>query len=417
MNAVIDGRAPVEQRNFALLVSDIGWFGLALAATRFLSVFAIRLGASPIELGLISALPSLVMLLSAGFGVRWLARFRTTRAAIILPASLFRLSMLLPMFAPFLPEPYQPIWLIAAVTIPALGQGIGGTVFLVRMRQSVSDGRMAKLMSRRSMIMNLAIAFGALAFGYMLEALVFPLNYQLMFVIAFICTMFSLSDILRLRPLNETEPMPQPKPAPIAAPKATPWQSQNFRSVALFTGVLHLAFFAIAPITPLFLVNRLGASEGFMAIFSLLELLAGAFFATVTPRLIRRYGTQAVMAFGMIITAVAALLIALATALPITLLAAVLTGAGWTFAATVGLMSYFMERTPNGETSTYSMAFHQAIGLTMFIGPMIGSVLVSGGVDLASVLLMGAALRVVAAVVLAPRAARGEPAPQVPGQV
>ena len=48
--------------NFHHLVMDVAWFGLALAASsRFAQFYAIRLGATPIELGWLAALPSLVL--------------------------------------------------------------------------------------------------------------------------------------------------------------------------------------------------------------------------------------------------------------------------------------------------------------------------------------------------------------------
>ncbi|KAB2856956.1 MAG: hypothetical protein F9K46_13545, partial [Anaerolineae bacterium] len=62
----------VERENFNHLVQDIGWFGLALpATTHFLSAFAIRLGASASLLGLMAAIPALIVLISAGLAGRW----------------------------------------------------------------------------------------------------------------------------------------------------------------------------------------------------------------------------------------------------------------------------------------------------------------------------------------------------------
>ncbi|MCU0463732.1 MAG: hypothetical protein MUF38_04100, partial [Anaerolineae bacterium] len=81
----------IEDRNFTHLLMDVVWFGLALTATaRFLSVFAIRLGASPTEQSLLVGLQGLAMGLSTLFALRWRNRFQTTAQAIDLPGFFFR---------------------------------------------------------------------------------------------------------------------------------------------------------------------------------------------------------------------------------------------------------------------------------------------------------------------------------------
>ena len=64
------------QKNFSLLVADIGWFGLALPATsQFLAIYAIRLDASAALLGWLAALPSIVALISSTFAQWWRKRY------------------------------------------------------------------------------------------------------------------------------------------------------------------------------------------------------------------------------------------------------------------------------------------------------------------------------------------------------
>ncbi len=61
------------QANFINLYADIAWYGALVGSSlAFLSVYAARLGASPLEIGLLTAGPALVNLtLSLPFG-RWL---------------------------------------------------------------------------------------------------------------------------------------------------------------------------------------------------------------------------------------------------------------------------------------------------------------------------------------------------------
>src|SRR5690606_10165919 len=76
----------VERSNFNHLVMDIAWFGLALAATsRFLSVYAIRLGGTPADLGWLTSFPALLLLISATFSGWWQQHFPNAVKAVFLP--------------------------------------------------------------------------------------------------------------------------------------------------------------------------------------------------------------------------------------------------------------------------------------------------------------------------------------------
>lgn len=389
-----------EQTNFRHLVMDIAWFGLAVAATsRFLSVYAIRLGATPADLGWISSLPALILLVSASAAAWWRRRYGNPVKALFLPGLGMRFLFLLPALAPFLPLQWQPLWLILSVSIPALPQGIASVAFTVIMRESVEPSVMTRLLSRRQLALNVAVAIGALAFGVWLETAPFPLNYQTMFMLAFIFALASLWHCMRIRVTEEAQmPVSVPAQALAAVPQkaVSAWRSRGFLQVGFVAGVIHFAFFTLVPVTPLFLVNRLGANEGFMALFGMVELMAGATASMLAPRIAQKIGTRPMIAVAMVGTALAAIIIALAPNLYVTLIAALISGSCWTAAAGVGLFSIFMENTPIEESTSYSTAFNQVIGLAVFAGPMVGSMLANGGVNLTLVLAVGAGLRLIA---------------------
>ncbi len=100
----------------------------------------------------------------------------------------------------------------------------------------------------------------------------------------------------------------------------------------------------------------------------------------------------------MVGTALAALILATANHLPITLVAGAISGASWT-AATIGLFGLFIDSThdvPNTEMTRYSTVYHQLIFVAAFIGPMIGSNLANIGIALPLVMLLGVTLRILA---------------------
>lgn len=409
-----------EKANFNHLVGDIAWFGIAMAASsRFLSVYAIRLGATPADLGWIAALPALLLLISASFGTWWARRYGNPVRSLFWPGVGMRLMFLLPAFAPFLPPHLQPAWLILSVSLPALPQGIASVVFFVVMRGSIDPAHMTRLLSRRQLAINVCVAIGALAFGVWLKGVPFPLNYQVMFLVAFLFSLGSLYHCIKIRVADPKRATAEivltgsstpgdavTSPAPVArthpaksffASMFKPFRSASFRRVGFLAALIHVTFFFLIPVVPLFLVNHLGADEGYMAVFALIELASGATASILAPRITARIGTRPMMALAIAGTALAALIIALAPNLYVALIAAAFSGGCWTAAAGVGIFTYFVDNTPAEDMSTHSTAYHQIIGLSTFIGPMLGSMLANGGVNLVVLMLFGAALRLFAA--------------------
>jgi hypothetical protein len=259
------------------------------------------------------------------------------------------------------------------------------------MREAVNDDRLTSLMSRRNLALNVTVALSGLAFGFWLEQAPFPVNYQAMFLLAFALALVSQLHLTRIhvKPVVVTPVVIQPK--------NRPWRSPKFHQVALVAGVTHIAFFAIFPLTPLHLVKNLGASEGFMALFALAELAAGALISTFAPRIVQRIGNRKMVAVSIVGTGVAAVIVAIAPHLYVTLLAAAISGASWTLTG-MGIFGYFAENTPSEEMTSFTTAYHQTIFAVMFVGPLIGSGLANSGVNLPVVLLIGAVARFVAGI-------------------
>lgn len=389
------GPTAVENANFRNLVADVAWYGLAFAATsRFLSVYAIRMNATPLQLGLLTGLPALMWLGSSMLSSWWAHRYPNAIQALRWPTLGMRMVFILPLFAPLFPAQLQVIWLIVATTLTAIPQGISNVLFMDMFRKAMPNpNRMTALLARRSLFVNIFLAAGALGYGLLLEVGTFPYNYMLMFALAFGAALMSYRACMRIK-------VPDEPPVTHHAPRVRPWSRPEFRQVAMAAFVIHLAFTSINAIIPLRLVSELEMNEGFMALYGLVELSAAALISLVAARAARTLGSQGLIVTGMIGTAIAAGLIAL-SANPVLILAgAGLSGAAWTLAASVGLFCFFSERTPTGEGSVqYATAYNQSIGLALFAGPMIGSALATGGINLVTVMLIGGLLRFGSAIV------------------
>lgn len=381
-----------ERSNFRHMVMDILWYGLALPATsRFLQVYAIRLGADATELTWLASLPAIVLLLSASLASWWMGRYNgDARRATIWPGVGQRLAFLLPALTPFMPARFQPIWLILALTLPAIPQGIASVTFTVMFRECVNEQMVVPLNSRRWLTLNAALSISGLAMGFWLERVPFPFNYQAIFVLAFILSMVSFWHVWSVR-------LGAPSLKPSAILKAVnPLRDPNFQRVAFVVTMMYLSFCSVNSLVSLHLVKHLGAGEVFIGgPFALAELLAGAGMALCAKNLIDRLSSRLTMGLAMVGTSAGVMLMAVAPNLYVALIASALTGASWT-GANIALFAFFTENTPKEQMTRYTTVYNQVLFLASFLGPFIGNGLVDLRIPLVSVLLIGGALRLVA---------------------
>jgi MFS family permease len=396
MNLVLQpAQQRIEQANYHHYVIELLWFGLAVAAVpRFIQYYAIDMGATPLELGWLTALPYLVLVISAALSQWWRSRYSNARAALIIPAIGMRFMFLLPAFAPFFPEQWRTVWIILAATLPAFPQGIASTMFWVFMRESIHPDHIAPLITRRLLVMNLSVTAGTIGFGLILETLPFPMNYQLMFVVAFIFAMVSMWHVARVHYLD-TQTATDKTPI-----RHRPWRDvlrdTRFLSTAWIVMVTHLAQTFIAAPLSLQLKQEMGASDGFLAAFGVAELLGGAAATFVAARFIRHYSHRTIVAGGMIGTGISALLLAFAPTLPLMLVGGALANAAWNIAY-ISILGFFTERTEADDYQTTTL-WHQILFAAMFVGPMLGSAIVEIGLSPAATLLIGAGIRVAAGI-------------------
>ena len=390
----------VEQENFHHLVMDIFWFGMALpATTRFVAVYAIRVGATPQELGWLSALPALLLFFASLMGIWWQTHYDDAAHASIMPGLGFRFVFLLPALTPFLPPQWQPLWLIFALALPALPQGISSVIFFVLMREAVSQEMQTRLISRRFLAMNMTLGLSTYALGLWLSHAPYPLNYQMMFGLAFIASLISLWHVKQTRSIFLSSSARQPFQWQSFK---LPLQNKRFRGVMSLAFGLNFSFFLVFPLIPYYLVEELGANEQYMGLFVLIELVSGAGIATFVPRALDRTSNYLALPIGLMGLTAAVVAIALAPSLNYALVGAAFTGMSWTM-ANIGLYGCFSEQLPNQNMTPYTTVYNQIIAIAIFSGSLMGSYLTKFNIDLVTILLLGAGFRLLVGIGLALR--------------
>ena len=174
---------PTQRKNFIYVQIDAIGIGLASAASPFLPVFLTRLGATNLQVGLLTSMPGITGLVLAVL----IGRFLQNRRKIVPWFSASRLLVISAYAATGLagfvvPQEYMvgtilSIWALA--TIPQIALNV---CFSVVMNAVAGPNLRYDLMSRRWSILGLTTAISVALVGQILDQIGFPFNYQLVFM-------------------------------------------------------------------------------------------------------------------------------------------------------------------------------------------------------------------------------------------
>jgi hypothetical protein len=173
----------MNRRNFINVQVDALGVGLASAANPFLPVFLTRLGASTLQVGLLTTMPAITgLLLSIPLG-----QFLQNRRNIVPWFSAARLTVLSTyavtgIITFFLPEHLSVIGILGIWALATIPQTILSITFTVVMNSIAGPAGRYELMTHRWSILGFTNAISALIAGQALDALPFPLNYQVVFI-------------------------------------------------------------------------------------------------------------------------------------------------------------------------------------------------------------------------------------------
>jgi len=288
-----------------------------------------------------------------------------------------------------------------SVAFTGLGQGIAGSLFLMHLREAVGDQRVNVLASRRFAVMNIGLCVTAVGFGWMLTAIPFPLNYQVMFGAAFIFSLMSQWHVMKSKTLYPVV-MSVPVESSTPQPQERLWSMRGWSIVIGACLITHLAFLSVNAVIPMVLVKTMHADEAYMGVFGLIELVGGILAGLSGEWFLRRFSPRRLTGLAVGMTAITPLVIAIAPSLNFALGGAMLNGMGWTLVA-IGLYAILVERTPNHLMPRATTLYQLMLAIGTFIGPLIGSTLAESGMNLLAVLMIGAGLRIFGGLLLGVR--------------
>ena len=391
--------------NFRHLYFDIAWFGvLSGTAVNFLNVYATRLGASGLQVGLLTAMAAVVNLFLAIPAGRWIEKRHTGRA-VFWSSVVFRIGYVLWIPLPWLFNEQGQIWaliiLAFLMAIPLTPLGVG---FNALFAESVPDRFRAQVAGTRNVTFAIAYMLTSFGAGYILKIMPFTPGYQLIFAIGAFGAAMSSYHIYHVRPVTEKPSALQTAPQADLAPRGIRsalrldiWQTP-FRNILLALFFFHFSQYLASPLYPLFNVHVLHLNDSNIGNGTALYYMSVLIGSTQFRRVAQRFGNKKVTGWGAAGLASYPLMLAAAQTVWHYYLLSFL--AGFIFAMVNGAyINYMLENIPPDDRPShlawYSIVLNIAILSSSLSGPAAANM-----IGLVNALILFGVLRVVAGLVV-----------------
>ncbi len=401
---------PEYRSNFMHLYMDIGWYGvLSGSAINFLNIYATRLGASGLQIGLIGAMSAIVNLFLAIPAGRWLQTQRTGKA-IFWSSVFYRAGFVLFILLPWLFNGAAQVAAIIVITflmaIPLTPLGVG---FNALFAESVPSEYRAHVAGIRNVMLALTFMLTSLVSGYILNKVPFPIGYQIVFGIGAFGAAMSSYHLYFIRPLQTDTPTLQSYPNPdslknsfsprkiFSSIRFDVWKTK-FRKVLFGLFAFHLSQYLAIPLFPLFNVRVLNLNDNEIGIGTALFYLTVLLGATQLRKFAHKIGNRNVTGWGVVGIAFYPFLLALSS--NVWHFYGISLFGGFVFAMINGaLANYMLEHIPAHDRPSHLAWYVIILNMAVLIGSL-GGPAFADIIGLAPALIVFAVFRFIAGIII-----------------
>jgi MFS family permease len=289
-----------EERGRKALVRDAAWATLAgsLYGGVILIGFAVALGASPIIIGVLAAIPFLAQVAQLP-AVALVERLRQRRKITVVAVTLSRTIILALALLPYLePQLALALFVFGQTLITLLGS-VSSCSLNSWLHQLLPKESLGALFARRLFWSTVVASVGALTAGLVVEYWPFfnPIHgYSVAFAGA-AATGFISSHYLSRVP--EPQMPPPGPPLPVLAMLRSPFRDLNFRRVIIFMASWNLASNLAAPFITVYLLRQLHFGIGTVTGLWVASQIANALTMYLWGRLSDRLSNKAILAVAL----------------------------------------------------------------------------------------------------------------------
>ncbi len=395
------------------------WDGMAANMSEnmfgpFLALFALGLGASKAQIGLLSSLPGLLGNLVQIPAAVLTERLGRRKLICILAGTGSRLCILAAFFVPFMENKGVPLvaLFIGAVTLRGLVGSLNVPAWTAIMADITPKESRGSFFGTRNILSSLTGLVGTLAAGWIIRVYGFPGGYQWSFFAAFILGALSLVFFGQI-PVEERRSRQPREGAPKGADNRPSQQSlrshldsvrgkwqrsieafssqRNFRKYCLTSIFWGFSVSLGGPLISVFFAESLGGSAALWSVCSSAGLIATMVGQRYWGRLSDHFGPKSVMVLGGI-GAASLPLVWLAIPVPeLGFIASFIGSFGWG-GYNLAAFNFLLELTPDENRPTYVGVYNTLVGVTTSVAPLVGGLLAEA-VGLRWVMLISGVLR------------------------
>lgn len=413
-----DAPGNLEDANIRYLYLEIFFAAILGAIATFNILFAVRLGASVVLVGILSSVPSLLVAILSIPSARYLESKRDHKTWLLHSLMLMRLGhlglVIIPILFPFqplytlpaqhtlpsllnaihAPQSVTAIWLTAWLLALVIPNAFFSNGFNALLAEIVPERRRAFVFSRRTIIYSLMVTLVTAGAGVFLDhtTAIFPLNYQLLYLFGVLTVLGSQHYLWKLG-IEQVRLVTEPDaPVKVAKPKAiktaltVPMKKYLFNAFVYQCGIqLPGSLFV------LHYANNLKASDGLISLNVAAGTLSFVFGLFVWEMLIRKRGFFWSMRLATCFTWVFPFTVAITNDFTLIILGNVL----------VNLIHPGMElsivnvifKLCSAEQRNMNMSYYTTVlSLSAFLMPL-AAVPLSGSIGIPAVMLIAAGLR------------------------
>ncbi len=394
-------RKTVEDQNIWNLYLDVAWWGVLSGITStFVSVFAIRLGASNTLVGLLVSLPALVNVFWLIPSARIIERQGRRLPIIVLTGFLQRLGYLLIALMPLVLRTYRPEVLVALVALITFPTAMSSVAFTSLLADVVPIGQRAQVVSIRNVLVSIVSTATMLIGGKLLDLLPFPLNYQLLFGVGFAASLVSLYYVSRIQVADAivADYRARHKESLTLRLRRSLKQIVNQRDFVRFSAsafAFHWGLYLPSALYAIYRVKTLGASDTWIGLLSMVQSAVTIWAYFYWGRAIHRQGNRSVLVISSLGLMLFPVLTGLSTRVEPLLIPSIAAGF-FTAGFNLSFFNTSLEVCPQERRPSYLAINTTLINVAAFLAPLLGTSL-ANLLDIRLALFIAGAMRVLGA--------------------
>jgi Na+/melibiose symporter-like transporter len=350
----------------------------ALFSGVFLTGFALAMGASRLQIGILAALPSLCSVAQL-FGSYLIERWGNSKRLCVAACLVSRLTylpvLLVPLLTPGLERETQVWWVVGLMAVSGLLSSLAGVAWLSWTKALVPGHLRIPFFGRRNLV-NTGLSFAVcLVAGAAIdwqsgngESPI--LAFVAVFALAMLCGMVGLAILARIP--SADAPRTESARPPFARMLAAPLREANFRRVMSFYVVWNFAVHTAAPFVPVYFLQKLGLPFWYIIVLSTISSLSGMAANGLWTRLAQRFGLKPVVFLATLADAFFPLSLVFVEAQWTWVLFFIYLSGALNTPLVTGPDNFILKLAPDLNASSYMAVFKAIVGLSVAAAAVTG---------------------------------------------